>query len=101
MSAGQLNCARRFSLIFKRRIKMSDRCECKYKEPDSRFWLYVMVFWIFMDCNGCGITSKLKTIEAKIDRIEQKVQALNVTGAIITHNTNSPSLKLTPVILEK
>jgi hypothetical protein len=62
---------------------MSD--ECKY-QPTSRFWLYIMVIYIFFDSNGCAIKTQLGKMESKLNLIEQKVNRIAVdTQEVITH----------------
>jgi hypothetical protein len=61
--------------------------ECKY-QPTNRFFLYFMVFWIFIDCNGCELTQKIKKMESQLNLIEQKVNRIDTE--VITHNSKNP-----------
>ena len=70
---------------------MSDNCNCKF-EPTNRFGLYFMVAWIFIDCNGSELTQKTKKMESQLERIEQKINRIEID--VITQNTNSPSITL-------
>jgi hypothetical protein len=91
---------------------MSGNNECKFK-PTERVWLYVMVWFIFLDSSGCAIKSKLDRAEKKLNAIEQKLDKLdkldklqtrNVTGetstvscstnAIITHKSHDNIITL-------
>lgn len=87
---------------------MSD--ECKFK-PTERFGLYFMVFWIFLDCNSCDMTAKIKKMEVQLNSIEQKIdvqtlqtlqalQSRNVIDVVAGLSTNNITHKAT-IPLEK
>jgi len=60
---------------------MSD--ECKYIKPEPRYVLYFMVFWIFLDCNSCGIMNKVKTIEKQLTSIQASMELIKLEHEII------------------
>ena len=67
-----------------------EKTECKYK-PTERVWLYAMVWMIFLDSSGCIIKIKMEKMEAKLNTIEQKIDALNTRGDTnITHKAVIP-----------